>query len=326
MRISSTFGAPSGAFAPGMIVQSATDWLDRPPDRAAEVLVGDRQHRPIGHELAHRLREPVLERLHPLLVRLHNRLRERTRKRLLDREPLRVIKRGDDPGSPRRQVLTDLVVHLRLEPLVDELADQATRDRARSSDRKQRRRRQAHQKTHAPAPLNALTTAMIRRLRNRDGAVMGVRDQDRGLHHDLLALDELRQRVEILHRPVDVRITTHEDVSRCLGHHLLLSVSKLHQSRAIVSLDITGTRPCHCRRSHATQLDICAKPDGVAHYYAGIGRRRETATGCRERPSRSQRASRRSSQADLTAVIVDQRRPPGRARARSYSRQVSQTA
>ena len=219
MRMSRTFGASCGAFGPGMIVQSATDWSIVLADRAAEVLVGDRQHGAVGHELAHRVGETVLERLHALLVRLHDRLRERTWERLLHGEPLRVVERGDDPGRPRRQVLADLVVHLGLEPLVDELPDQAARDRACGRDREQRRRGQAYENTHAAAPLDALATAMVGRLGHGHGAVMGVRDEDRGLHLNLLVLDELRERVEVLDRLVDVRIARHQDIGRCVSHH-----------------------------------------------------------------------------------------------------------
>ena len=51
--------------------------VDRAADRSAEVPVGDRQHGAVGDELAHRLRETVLERLQALLVRLDDRLRQR---------------------------------------------------------------------------------------------------------------------------------------------------------------------------------------------------------------------------------------------------------
>ena len=51
--------APSG---PGIIDQSADGLVDRAAGRTAEVAVGDRQHRAVGAELAHRLRERLLER------------------------------------------------------------------------------------------------------------------------------------------------------------------------------------------------------------------------------------------------------------------------
>ena len=152
MRMSRTFGASSGAFGPGMIVQSGTDWSIVRPDRAAEVPVGDREHRAVGDELAHRLRETVLERLQALLVRLHDRLRERARKRLLDGEPLLIVEDRDDPRRPRWQVLPDLVVHLRLDALVDELADETAGRGACGRGREQRRRGEADEDAHRRRP------------------------------------------------------------------------------------------------------------------------------------------------------------------------------
>ena len=156
--------------------------VDRATHRAAEVPVRDRQHGAVGNELPHRLRETVLERLQPLLVGLDDRLRKRPRQRLLDRQPLRLVERREDRGRPGRQMLTDLVVHLRLDPMVDEPPEQAARDSTRGRGREQRRRGQADEDAHRTAPLDPLATAMVGRLRHVHRAVLGMRDQDRSLH------------------------------------------------------------------------------------------------------------------------------------------------
>ena len=198
--------------------------VERPAGGAAEGLVRDREHGAVRDELAHRLRETVLKRLQALLVRLDDRLRERSRQRLLDAEPLRVVERRDDPGRPGREVLADLVVHLGLDPVIDEPADQAARDRAHGRRREQRRRGQADENADGAAPLDSLAAAMIGRLLHGHAAVLGVRDQDGSLHLDLLALDGLGQRVEVARRCVDVRVSAHQDIGLCVSHHVPLFI------------------------------------------------------------------------------------------------------
>ena len=186
--------------------------IDRPADRAPEVPVRDRQHRAIGDELAHGLCEAALQRLHALFARLDDGLRERTRQRLLHRKPLLLVEHRDDAGGARGQVLADLVVHLGLHPLVDELADEPARRRPRRCRREQRRCRQAHEHTDGAAPFHTLAAAVVGRLGDGDRAVRGVCDQDRGVHRDLLPSDELREPVEVLRRFVDARVATDEHV------------------------------------------------------------------------------------------------------------------
>ncbi len=204
--------------------------VERTADRAAEVPVRDREHGAVGDELAHRLRESVLKRLEALLVGLHDRLRQRARECLLDREPLRIVECGDDGRRPRRQVLADRIVHLRLDPVVDEPPEQPAGDCARGCGREQRRSGQPDQDADCAAPLDSLAAAVIGRLRHVHGAVRGVRDQDRGLHLHLLALDELGERVEVLRCGVDVRVRAHQDIRRCVSHHVLLSAGQYESS------------------------------------------------------------------------------------------------
>ena len=214
--------------------------VDRMADRPTEVPVGERQHRAVGHELAHRLRETVLERLHALLVRLDDRLRERAREPLLDGQPLRLVEHGDDPGRTRRQVLADLVVHLGLDPLVDEPPDEAARDGTRGGGGEQRRCGQANQNAHGAAPFDSLATAMVGGLSHAHRSVLGVGDEDCGLHLDLLVLDELRERVEVLRRGLDVPVAAHEDIGCCVRHLLPLPSTESPHDRVTVSV-VTGS-------------------------------------------------------------------------------------
>src|SRR5262249_15627709 len=134
----------------------------------------------------------------------------------------------DDPGRPGREVLAELVVHLGLDALVDEPADQATDDRTSRGRREQRRRREADEESDRAAPLGALAPAPVRRLAAPDGAVvLVVRDQDRGLDLELLVRDELRERVEVGGRGADVRVAADEDVRRVLCHLLSQPLSSV---------------------------------------------------------------------------------------------------
>ena len=159
------------------------------------------------------------------MSRLNDRLRERARKRLLDGEALLVVEDRDDPRRPRWEVLPDLVVHLRLDALVDELADETAGRGPCGGCGDQRRRGEADEDADRPAPLDALATAVIGRLLHADGSVLGMRDEDRGLDLHLLVLDELGERVEVLRRLVDVSVATDEHVGRCVTHDFVLSMS-----------------------------------------------------------------------------------------------------
>ena len=79
-----------------------------------------------------------------------------TRQRLLNPEPLLAIEHRDDPGRPRRQVLPDLVVQLKLEAMIDKLADRPARHRSNRDRRQQRRREQSNSHADTPAPTRAL--------------------------------------------------------------------------------------------------------------------------------------------------------------------------
>ena len=107
-----------------------------------------------------------------LLVALDDRPEQRARERLLDAEPLLVVEHRDDPGRSRRQVLADLVVDLVLDPVVDEPADHAARDRADRDRREQRRREQADREPDPAAPARPLAAEVVARLPHRDAAVL----------------------------------------------------------------------------------------------------------------------------------------------------------
>ena len=187
-------------------------------DRATEVRIRDRQHRAIGAELPHRLAERLLQCAHALLVALDNRAEHGARERLLDTEPLLVVEDRDDPGRPRRQVLADLVVKLLLDLVVGESADHPARDRPDCDRREHRRREQAHREPDAAAPACSLAAEVVARLLHGDAAVFLVRDEDHALDLDFLLLDERDERLEVLRRLVDVRVTGNEDIGGCLSH------------------------------------------------------------------------------------------------------------
>ena len=215
--------------------------IDRSADRAAEVRIGDRQHRPVRAELPHRLGERLLQGGGALLVALDDGTELCVRERLFDTEPLLVVEDRDDPGRPRRQVLPDLVVDLGLDPMVDELADQPARDRPDGDRREQRRRKQTDREPDATSPAHPLATEIVAGLPHRDAPVARVRDEDDPLDRDLLRLDERDERLEVVRRLVDVLITRDKYVRRCLGHSTLPfdppAGSKLDRARpALVTL------------------------------------------------------------------------------------------
>ena len=102
------------------------------------------------------------------------------------------------PAEPGRQVLADLVVDPLLEAVVDEPADEAAGDRTGGRGREERRRSEANGDADAAAPADPLRPTWSRGLLHVDRAVFGVRDEDRPLDRDLLVLDELGERVEVL--------------------------------------------------------------------------------------------------------------------------------
>ena len=193
--------------------------IDGSADRAAEVRIGDRQHRAVRAELPHRLGEGLLQGTGALLVALDDRAELCARERLLDTEPLLVIEDRDDPCRPRRQVLADLVVDVVLDPVVDELADHPARDRPDGGRGEQRRSEEADRDPDPATPSRPFAAAVVARLSHRDAAVLSVRDQDDALDRDLLVLDERDERLEVLRRFVDVLVARNEHVGRCLGHH-----------------------------------------------------------------------------------------------------------
>ena len=192
--------------------------IDRSADRAAEIRIGNREYRPVRAELPHRLGERLLQGTGALLVALDDRTELGARECLLDAEPLLVVEDRDDPGRPRRQVLSDLVVDVMLDPVVDELADHPARDRPDGGRREQRRRKEADRDPDAASPAHALAAAVVTGLSHGDTTVLGVRDQDHALDRDLFFLDECDERLEVLRRLVDVLVARDEQVGRCLSH------------------------------------------------------------------------------------------------------------
>ncbi len=109
-----------------------------------------------------------------------------------------------------------------LEAMVDELADETTRDRPHRHRGQQRRREQANSETDPTAPASTLTAKMIARLLYRDATVNGVRDENHPLDRDLLVVHQRDQRIEILRGHFDVLVAGNEHISQGLSHHILL--------------------------------------------------------------------------------------------------------
>ncbi len=164
---------------------------------------------------------PSLSAFIPFLSVCDDGAGERAGERLLDAEPLVVLEDRDDAGSPRRQVLADLVVKLSFHALVGELADEAPCGGAGSGRRDQRRRRETYGEPDAAAPGHPLAAHVVARLLHVDRAVLGMRDEDDALDLDLLVHDELDEAFEVLRRRIDVLVSTHEDISRCVCHYLI---------------------------------------------------------------------------------------------------------
>ena len=193
--------------------------VERAPDRAAEVRIGDRQHRAVRAELPHRLGKRLLQRGGPFLVALDDRAQQRARKRLLDTESLLVVEHRDDPRRSRRQVLPDLVVDVLLDAVVDELADHPARDRPDRDRRQKRWREQPNREPDPAAPTQPLATEVIAGLPHRDTSVLSVRHQNHALDRDPLVPDQRDERLEVLRRLVDLLVASNEHIGRCFSHH-----------------------------------------------------------------------------------------------------------
>ena len=218
IRTSNTFGAPSGGDGVMAIVQSPTDVSRVRPIAPPKFGSG------IGSTVRSGLNFPIASPSDsfnapmPFLSPWTTDRSMRARERLLDAEPLLVVEDRDDPGRPRRQVLADLVVKLLLDLVVGESADHPARDRPDRDRREHRRREQAHREPDATAPARPLAAEVVAGLLHRDAAVFLVRDEDDALDLDLLLLDERDERLEVLRRLVDVRVTGNEDIGGCLSH------------------------------------------------------------------------------------------------------------
>ena len=221
MRTTRTFGAPSGAFGPGIIDQSPTDVVHRPADRPAERAVRDRQHRAVLGELAHRLRERALERADAGLVGRDDGARERSCQHLLDGEVLVLVVRRDDPGPAGREGLADRVVDARLDALAGEPSHEPAGRRADDGRGEQRRRREADEEADPAAVAETLAAEVVAGLLDDDVAGGVLADEDGGLDPDRLRLDGGDEGVEVRVRRLHARVAGDEDVALILSHDLV---------------------------------------------------------------------------------------------------------
>ncbi len=102
--------------------------------------------------------------------------------------------------------------------MIDELADDAARDRPDRDRGEHRRREQADGQPDASAPTRALATQVVAGLAHGDVAVLVVRDKDDALDLDLLIPDPGEQPLEVLRRLLDALVAGDEHVGVGVSH------------------------------------------------------------------------------------------------------------
>ena len=125
------------------------------------------------------------------------------------------------PAEPGRERGAHLLLQTALDPVSGELADHAA-DRAADDRRcQQRRREQPDDQPDAAADLQALASEVVAGFLDRDGAVGVNGDEHHALHVELLVLDELHERVELLLGQVGDQVRRDDDVELGVAHDSL---------------------------------------------------------------------------------------------------------
>ncbi len=216
-----TFGAPSGAFGPGDHRPVANGRVHGAPCHPAEGTVGDRKDGPVLAELAHRLRERILQGGGPLLVRPDHRACERPRQDELDAERLVVLEHGENGGGAGLERLADLVVEAGLQLVLREVSGDPARRGPHDGRRQQRGSGQAHEEADRAAVAQPLAAEVVAGLLDDDVVVLVVADQDRALDSDLLRLHGCDEIVELLRRRIDIRVCGNQDVGQLVSHEFV---------------------------------------------------------------------------------------------------------
>ena len=220
MMARSTFGAPSGAFGPGIIDQSATESLRVRPAVPPNVRSG------MGSALRSCWNLPIAVASSALSART----------------PSLSVCATDFAGVPGRAcsiasrcsssntVMTPAVPGgsfsarssmPAFDLVIGELPDQSA-DGAADRDRSQQRRREEpDHEARAGAPPETLAAQVVAVLNDRDVAAGVVRDEDRPLDLGLLVRDDPHETVEVLRGHIDVLVHGDENVGHCVCHPLL---------------------------------------------------------------------------------------------------------
>ena len=213
MRTTSTFGAPSGAFGPGMIDQSATDSSIVRPIAPPKARSG------IGSTVRSGLNLPIASAsasfspLRPLLVHLDDRLGRRAGERLLGGQAVLLVDHGDDGGRARLELLAEAALETAVDLVLGELADDAAGGGADGGRRRAaaappgRRGRRRRRPSRRPCGRGGRRCAVT-----WTSPSSSCVDEDHALGLDLLVLDELHQLVEVLLGRLERRVAGQDEV------------------------------------------------------------------------------------------------------------------
>ena len=217
MIASSTFGAPSGAFGPGIIDQSATESLRVRPAVPPNVRSG------IGSALRSCWNLPIAVASSAFSARTPSLSVCATDFAGVPGSACSIASRCSSsktammPAVPGGSFSASLV-HAGLDLAIGELPDQTARGGADHDRAEQRRREEPDDQARAGAPAEPLAAQVVAVLDDGDVAVGVVSDEDRALDLDLLVLDDLHEPVEVPRRRVDVLIGGDEDVGHRVSH------------------------------------------------------------------------------------------------------------
>ena len=213
----STLGAPSGAFGPGIIDQSATEFFSVRPAVPPKVLVGDGQHGAVGLELAMAASASAsFSAATPFLSICGDGLGGRAGERLLGRQTVLVVDHRDDrrpcpacslSPSPLHAASTLCLVNLPMS------AHRARPPLSRPAAAGRTGRPRARRRPPQPSPLRPRWSPVLADL---DLAVRVVLDEDDALALYPLLLDSRTRRQS----PSGLRLQTdsrHDDIER-VGH------------------------------------------------------------------------------------------------------------
>ena len=200
MRTMRTFGATFGRLRAGDEAPVRDRLVHGAPDRPTEFAVGNRQHGAIGIELARGFGQGILE---TFIVTVATDLAGESAMACSAARRSSLADDGEDGRHARLELLAEATLDAALQLVLGELADQRAGRSAHDHRGQHRRGDQTDEETDAAAPAHALAAQVVAGLVDDDLALLVFLDQDHAVGLDLLALDELHQRVEVLLRRLD---------------------------------------------------------------------------------------------------------------------------